>query len=60
LILLLAYLIIYYFKLYTELKFSKESIVSVEKELETYKRNSIDRERRLMRQFLDLQKKLGE
>jgi hypothetical protein len=60
LVLLLIYLAIYYLKLYTELKSSKESIVSVEKELETYKRNSVERERKLMRQLLDLQKKLEE
>jgi hypothetical protein len=58
LVILLFFLSTAYFRIKEKFKFSSESLAEVEKNFDAHKKNAIDRERKLMRELIDLKNKL--
>jgi hypothetical protein len=55
----LIFMIMMYFKLKEKYKYSFEYLIEVEKNFDTHKKTSIERERKLLRELIDLKNKLG-
>lgn len=58
LILIIAYQFLFFFKYKKECQESREIYLTIDKDFESYKKNAIERERKLVREIIDLKNKL--